>query len=216
MAAGRPSPEEFNMRFSKCKICRRLGVSVCGREKCALKRRPSPPGQVRKRRRRGFSEYGFQLREKQKLKNLYNLREAQFRKIVKEVLGFRRGAAKDVSQLLVQTLESRLDNVVFRLGFATSRAQARQFVSHGHFLVNGKSINVPSYCLKKGDIVKLKQASLQKSFFKNVLSQLEKKRAPSWLEFDSDKLEAEVIEEPLAQEVDLPVEIPVIFEYYSR
>ncbi|TSC75103.1 MAG: small subunit ribosomal protein S4 [Parcubacteria group bacterium Gr01-1014_30] len=204
------------MKAVSCKVCRRLGVSVCGKEKCALKRRPTSPGQIKKKRRRGFSEYGLQLREKQKLRNLYNLREAQFRSLVKKVLESQQKGGKDVSHSLVQMLESRLDNAIFRLGLASSRAQARQLVSHGHFQVNGKSINVPSYRLKKGDVIKLKAGSAGKSFFKNVLPSIKKKKIPSWLKLNPETVEAQVVAELDAQEVDLPVEIPVIFEYYSR
>jgi small subunit ribosomal protein S4 len=156
---------------------------------------------------RTISEYGKQLREKQKLKNLYSLREAQFRKIV------RKSATPD---LLIKLLENRLDNVVFRLGFAISRKQARQLVSHGHFLVNGKPINLPSYILRKGDVVKLKERSINKTVFKNILPLLKKQKLPSWLTLNVEKLEGKVVGIPSLEEAVLPVEFPLIFEYYSR
>lgn len=205
------------MKNSKCKICRRLGVSVCGKEKCALKKRSSPPGEKRKKRRGGgLSEYGKELREKQKLKNLYNLRETQFKRIVKEILGFRQKTNQSVSQLLLQVLESRLDNVVFRMGFGSSRAQARQLVSHGHFMVNGKSIDVPSYRVTEGDVISVKQNSAKKNFFQNLLPKLQKHQTPPWLNLDAKNFEAKVVAKPVLEETDLPVEIPIIFEYYSR
>lgn len=192
-----------------------MGVSVCGREKCALKRRPYPPGQKGKRRQAGFSEYGKQLREKQKLKNLYHLRERQFKKYVKEVLE-KRGRVEDAANLLIRKLESRLDNVVFRLGFARSRAQARQLVSHGHFLVNGKAINIPSHQLKKGDLVSFKPQKSKKATFQNIKNMLKRYKTQSWLELNAEKLEGRVIGEPSIEEVAPPVEISTIFEYYSR
>lgn len=205
------------MKNSKCKICRRLGISVCGKEKCALKKRSSPPGEKKKKRRRGgFSEYGKELREKQKLKNLYNLRETQFKKIVREILGLRQKTDQSVSQMLLQALESRLDNVIFRMGLGSSRAQARQLVSHGHLMVNGKSIDVPSYRVTEGDVISVKQNSAAKSFFKNLLPKLQKHQPPLWLTLDAKNFEAKITAKPGIEETDLPVEIPVIFEYYSR
>lgn len=210
------------MQNSKCKICRRLGVKLflkgerCLLQKCPMVRRPYLPGAKKKRRGKMLSEYGKELREKQKLKNLYNLREAQFRKYVKEVLSFRGKTEEDVSNLLVKVLESRLDNVIFRLGMVSSRTQARQLVSHNHFLVNGKSVNIPSYRVKKGDIIKIKPRSLKKNIFQNLSLKLSKQKIPSWLALDIKNLEIKITGEPSIEEVALPVEIPVIFEYYSR
>jgi small subunit ribosomal protein S4 len=174
-----------------------------------------PPGLRRKRRVRGFSEYGKELNEKQKLKNWYNLKERQFRKYVKGVLQ-KRGKVEDEALLLIETLESRLDNVVFRLGFAKSRTQAKQLVSHGHFLVNGKSIDAPSYPVKKGDIITLKPQKIQKGIFKNLKNLLKKYKPPAWLELNVEKLEGKVVGEPSLEEAAPPVEISAIFEYYSR
>lgn len=204
------------MADAKCKICRRLGVSVCGREKCALKRKPYPPGQKKKKRAGPLSEYGKELREKQKLKNLYNLKEAQFRKYVKQILKLIGKEKESVSQLLINELESRLDNVIFRLGLASSRRQARQLVSHGHFLVNGSRVTVPSHRVKKGDVIKLKTNSMKKGFFQNISQSLKKQKVPDWLGLDVKNVEAKVLEQPTLEESALPVEIPVILEYYSR
>jgi len=178
-------------------------------------KRPYPPGQKGKRRKSPPSEYGKELREKQKLKILYNLNERQFKNYVKKVLE-KRGKVEDASALLNKLLESRLDNVVFRLGFAISRAQARQLVSHGYFLVNGKSMNLPSHQLKKGDVISLKSPKIKKAIFKNLNNLLKKYKTPSWLELDVEKLEGKVIGQPSLEEVAPPVEISAIFEFYSR
>lgn len=210
------------MRELKCKICRKLGVKLflkgdkCLSPKCPMIKKPYPPGQQKKRRRRrSISEYGKELREKQKLKNWYNLEERQFRKYVREVLASQR-KVEDVGNLLIKKLESRLDNVVFRLGFVSSRAQARQVVSHGHFLVNGKKVNIPSCQIKKGDKITLRPDSRKKTIFQNLSSTLKKYKPPSWIELNAEKLEGEIIEDPTLEEAAPPVEISAIFEFYSR
>lgn len=209
-----------------CKICRRLGTKLflkgdkCSSPKCPILRRPYPPGKKR-RRRVNLSEYNKELREKQKLRNWYNLREAQFKNYVKEILKTRGGSGKgtakeDAPTLLIQRLESRLDNIVFRMGFAESRPQARQLISHGHFLVNGKKVSIPSYRIKKGDKVGISESSRKKGIFKNLSALLKKKQIPSWLSVNIQKLEGEVKSLPTLEEVAPPVEISMIFEYYSR
>lgn len=206
---------------SKCKICRRLGTKLflkgehCFSQKCPMVRKPYSPGKKGKRRVGALSEYGKELREKQKLKKWYNLREKQFRKYVNEALGHR-GKVEDAASLLIKTLESRLDNVIFRLGIASSRAQARQLVSHSHFLVNGRAVNIPSHHLKKGDIIKIKPKSLKKTTFQNLSTRLKKQKIPSWLALSTENLEGKVIGEPSLEEVASPVEISAIFEFYSR
>ena len=210
------------MKKKKCKICRRAGTKLflkgdrCLSPKCAMVRRPYPPGKKGKRRPSPLSEYGRQLREKQKLKNWYNLRERQFRKYVKEVLSSHKKTSADSEEMLIKILESRLDNVVFVLGFASSRTQARQLVSHGHFLVNGRVVNIPSYQVKRGDVIALKPQSLKKNAFKDIMLKLKKQKIPSWLTLDLQKLEAKVIGEPSLKEASPPADISVIFEYYSR
>ena len=205
----------------KCKICRRLGVKLflkgekCLSPKCPMVRKAYPPGQRRKRRPTPLSEYGKELREKQKLKNWYNLGERQFKNYVKKVLD-RRGKVEDTSELLIKILEIRLDNVVFRLGLSASRLQARQLVSHGHFLVNGKSIDTPSYQVKNGDIILVKPQKIKKANFQNLKNLLKKYKPPSWLELNAEKLEGRVIGEPTIEEAAPPVEVSSIFEYYSR
>ncbi len=208
------------MTNPKCKICRRLGVKLflkgekCLSPKCLMVKKPYPPGK-KSERRRTISEYGKELREKQKLKNWYNLRERQFKKYVKGVLK-KQGKVEDTGSLLVKKLESRLDNVVFRLGFAASRIQARQLVNHGHFLVNGRKNDIPSCQIKKGDIISLRPNSLSKPIFKNLQPVLKKYKPPSWIELNAEKAEGKITGEPSLEEAALPVEISAIFEFYSR
>lgn len=222
MAVGLLNLEEYkSMSEKKCRICRRLGAKLflkgekCLSPKCPFIKRPYPPGQRGKRRLKRLSEYGRELREKQKLKKWYNLRERQFKKYVKEVLESRE-RVEDAPSLLIRKLESRLDNVIFRLGLATSRSQARQLVSHGHFLVNGKPVNIPSFQVKKGDEIGIKPSSLKTVNFKNLQAKLKKHHFPSWLVFDLEKLKGKVIGFPTLEEVSPPADISAIFEFYSR
>lgn len=209
------------MKNKKCKICRRMGTKLflrgekCFSPKCPMVRRPYPPGQKGKRRPSPPSEYAFLLKEKQKLKRWYNLDERQFKNYVKEALSKRR-KVEDASSFLIQNLEKRLDNVVFRLGFAVSRDQARQLVSHGYFLVNGKPVNVPSFRLKVGDTVSLKPSKLKKNLFKDIKSKLKKEKVLSWLSLDTEKLEGKIIAQPKVEEISPPVEVSAIFEFYSK
>lgn len=213
--------ESKNMNDSKCEICRRAGLKLflkserCLSPKCPMIKRSYAPGQKGKRRRSPPSEYGKELREKQKLKSWYNLEEIQFKNYVKKVLG-KKGRVEDTSALLIKILESRLDNVVFRLGLANSRTQARQLVSHGHILVNGKSMNVPSHQLKKGDVVAIKPSKIKKPIFQNLKNVLKKYKTPNWLQVDAEKMEGKIIGESSLEEAAPPVEISAIFEYYSR
>lgn len=209
------------MQNTKCKICRRAGVKLflkgerCLSLKCAIVKKPYPPGMKKKRRPSPLSEYGKELREKQKIRNWYNLSEHQFRKYVKEILG-KRSKIEDAATLLVQKLESRFDNIIFRLGFAVSRSQARQLVSHRHFLINDKPVNIPSHQLKKSDKISIKSAAKKKKVFDHLALSLKKQQTPSWLEVDAEKLEGKIISKPTLEEVAPPAEISAIFEYYSR
>jgi small subunit ribosomal protein S4 len=208
-------------REAKCRICRRLGIKLflkgekCLSPKCPMVKRPYPPGQVGKRKSNPPSEYKKELMETQKLKNWYGLSERQLKKYVNEILK-KRGKVEDASILLIQNLEKRLDNVVYRLGLAISRDQARQLVSHKFFLVNGKPVNIPSFRLKVGDVVSLKKEKLKKEIFKDLKERLKRHLPPTWLVLDSEKLEGKVIAEPKVEEVAPPVEISSIFEFYSR
>ena len=223
MVVDHEKQEEYKIMIinSKCKICRRAGIKLflrgerCLSQKCPMIRKPYPPGPKTKKRRKNLSEYGKELREKQKLKNWYNLDEKQFRMYVAKAMEAQR-KGKEVGTTLIQILESRLDNIVFRLGFAPSRSGARQMVSHGHFEVNGRLTNIPSYLVKKGDKIKVKETSQKKTIFQKVLPQLLQHHLPSWLRLDSKKLEGEVIDLANLEEVAPPVELSSIFEFYSK
>ncbi|KKQ68068.1 MAG: 30S ribosomal protein S4 [Candidatus Nealsonbacteria bacterium RIFCSPLOWO2_12_FULL_39_31] len=205
----------------KCKICRRLGLKLflkgdrCFSPKCAMIKRPYPPGQKAKRKSKALSEYGKELAEKQKMKNWYNLRERQFAKYVREALD-KRSKNEDAGALLFKKLESRLDSVVFRMGFASSRVQASQEVGHGHFLVNGKKIDVPSYHAKKGDKISISPFSAKKAPFQNLTAVLKKYNPPSWIKIDPEKLEGELIKDANMEEASFPIEVSSIFEFYSK
>ncbi len=204
------------MFATKCKVCRRLGVKFCLKnEKCASVKRPYPPGLRAKKVRPSTSEYGHQLVEKQKLRYWYGLREKQFSNYIKKALEHR-GGGEDAGSLLIRMLEKRLDNVIFRLGLGKTRFQARQSVTHGHFLIRGKRINVPSYQVKKGDVISIREGSKNKQIFKNAAATMKKTKIPSWLEADLEKIEVKVVGEPVFDEAQPPAEISTIFEYYSR
>ncbi len=209
------------MRYDQCKTCRRLGQKLflkgdrCFSAKCAMVRRAYAPGLPKKKRGGSPSEYKKSLDEKQTLKKWYGLSERQFKKYVSQTLK-KMGKVDDVSAELIRRLEKRLDNVIFRLGFAKSRVQARQLVSHGYFLINGKPVNVASYEVKKDDVVALKENKKAKGIFKDLVNELKRKEVPVWLSLDKAKLEAKTIGEPNLDEVKPPAEISLIFEYYSR
>jgi small subunit ribosomal protein S4 len=209
------------MENNQCKTCRRLGTKLflkgqrCSTPKCAVIKRPYSPGQKGKRPPKGASEYGKELAEKQRLKHWYNLRERQFSSYVNSILD-QKSSGEDTGSLFIKKLESRLDNVVFRLGFADSRRQSRQLVNHGHFIVNTKKIDIPSYQVKKGDIVVVRPQSKEKTYFKNIKGVIKKSQVPSWLKFDSEKMEAEVVGVPTVVEAMPPAELASIFEFYSK
>ena len=210
------------MDNAKCKKCRRAGDKLflrgdrCLSQKCALIRRNSAPGpQGKKKKFGGLSEYGKQLKEKQKLKFWYGLREKQFKNYFKEALS-KRKQLEDIDLHLGQKLESRLDNIIFRFGFASSRIQARELLNHGHFFLNGKRCNIPSIQTKKGDVVCVKPISFKKKYFQNLLPLIKKYQVPSWLELDKEKLEGKILRMPQLEEINLPVELSIILEFYSR
>lgn len=209
------------MQDAKCKICRRAGVKLflkgekCLSPKCTVLKRPFPPGRVNKKRRRALSEFGKELAEKQKLKNWYNLDERQLGNYVRKILGDR-GKIKDPSAALISRLETRLDNAIFRLGFAASHSQARQMVTHGHVLVNEKRISAPSYQLKKGDKIAIHSDSRKMKIFEGLAAALKRHQTPAWLELDAEKLTGEIIGAPTVEEAAPLAEITAIFEYYSR
>jgi small subunit ribosomal protein S4 len=202
---------------SVCRLCRREGTKLflkgdrCFSEKCAVDRRNYPPGQHGQGRPR-FSDYGVQLREKQKVKRMYGLLEHQFRRTMKEASRMKGMAGEN----LLSLLERRLDNVVFRMGFATSRAEARQLVLHGHFSVNGRRATIPSMRLKPGQKITLRERSRQVTRIVGALEALESRSVPRWLEIDKDQFEGTVKALPTREDVTLPIEEQLIVELYSR
>lgn len=219
MDAGPVNPAEYNMKEADCKKCRRAGQKLflkeerCFTPKCAMIKRPYPPG-IHGKKRKTISEYGAQLTEKQKVCQIYNIREKQFKRYFRE-------AAKEkgvIGENLSRKLETRLDNVIFRLGLAGSRGKARQLVSHGHILVNNKKVNIPSFGVESKDVIKIKKSSLSLSPFKDLKIKLKKYKTPDWLSLSlsKDKLEGKVISLPKPEDVSIPVDMQMIVEYYSR
>ena len=209
------------MKQSKCKICRRLGEKLflkgekCLSAKCAMIKRPFPPGQKAKKRRSNMTEYGREIKEKQKLKKWYNVSEMQFKKYVYEVME-NKSSEVDVASQLIAKLESRLDNIVFRLGWAKSRAQSRLLVTHGHFLVNGRRIDIPSYRVSIGDVISIREGSKETEVLKILPEIMKKYQVPQWLAYDSLKIEGKLSRFPISEDVQLPSEVSTIFEHYSR
>jgi small subunit ribosomal protein S4 len=174
-------------------------------------RRSYPPGEHGQGRRKA-SEYGLQLREKQKAKRYYGLMEKQFR-------GYFEMAAKKRGQTgenLLSILESRLDNVIYRLGFAMSRPEARQLVTHGHFLVNGRKVNIPSFLVKPGEVISVKESSRNLEKIKNVVEANSFRQPPKWLDFDRNNMIAKVVAVPQKEDIDFPIEEHLIVELYSK
>ena len=200
---------------ANCKLCRREGQKLflkgerCYSSKCALERRNYAPGQHGQSRKKQ-SDYGNQLREKQKAKRFYGMQETQFRNL------FEKAAKKPgmTGENLLVLLETRLDNVVFRLGFASSRKEARQLVTHGHFTVNGKKADIPSMEVKAGDVIKVKEKSQSSPKFKEVKEM--SITVPSWMSVDVEKLEGKVITLPKREDIDTPIAEHLIVELYSK
>lgn len=212
-----------NQAKSKCKLCRRAGDKLflkgdrCASPKCAMVRKPYIPGAHGNAgggyKGRGMSDFGKQLAEKQKLKRIYRVTEKQFKKHLKEAQ-LQSGVVGDN---LVIRLESRFDNIIYRLGYAVSRAQARQLVSHSMFTVNGKVLNIPSAILKIGDEIVLKPQKKEKTFFKELQTVLTKKQNVSgWLSFDVTNMSAKVLATPNKDELGTGVNVSLVIEFYSR
>ena len=206
---------------SVCKLCRREGEKLflkgdrCFTPKCSFERRGFPPGQhgrVSQFRGGRESDYARQLRAKQKARRVYGVLERQFRRYYRTAL-----KTRGITGLaLLQTLESRLDNVVFRLGYADSRNQARLLVTHGHFAVNGRRTDIPSMLLKPGDRVSVREESLKRTYFNGLTDQAQGKNVPMWLERDLSSLSGNVIRPPDRSEIDGNLNEQLIVEYYSR
>ena len=202
---------------AQCKLCRREGMKLflkgdrCYTNKCAFDRRgyaPGQHGQVRKK----FSEYGLQLRAKQKARRIYGIMEKQFRNY------FYKAARQSgvTGENLLRLLEKRLDNVIFRLGLADSRVQARQMVTHGHFEVNGRKVNIPSYLVKVRDEITVREKSKNSDFIKGMIDRAKEKSHPEWLEFDADQIKGRVVSIPTREQIDVDVEEHLIVELYSK
>jgi small subunit ribosomal protein S4 len=202
---------------SVCRICRREGAKLflkgsrCYTKKCAFERRPTPPGQHGVRRRK-VGEYGLQLREKQKVRKTYGVLERQFRNYFR-VATTHSGVT---GEYLLRSLELRLDNVVFRMGFASSRPQARQLVGHGHFAINGVPTNIPSYQLKPGDKVEVRESRRNREPFKTAKETLRSHNAPEWLSIDAANLAGTVADVPRRDQMPLDLNEQLVVEYYSR
>ena len=201
---------------AKCKKCRREGKKIflkgerCFSMKCAMIKRPYAPGQHGQSRRMGLSEYGIQLREKQKVKRTYGLLEKQFRKYY-DMASSMKG---NTGVLLSTLLERRMDNVVYRLGLAESRNHARQLVNHGHFLLNGIKTDIPSCLLKEGDVISIKND--KGVYFQNLKNVLKNQQVPSWLSLDLQKIEGRIVSSPTLDEIDINSNIHLIIEFYSK
>ena len=201
-----------------CRLCRREGMKLflkgerCYTEKCAIEKRNLPPGQHGKLRKAKLVGYGLQLREKQKVKRIYGVLENQFRRYF-EAADRTRGIT---GETLLQLLERRLDNVVYRLGLSTSRAQARQLVRHGHFTVNGRKVDIPSYSVKPGDVVSVRQSSRQNASILHAIEEVKGRGVPEWLQANAEAMEAKVSSIPTREQINLPVQEQLIVELYSK
>ncbi|MCD6364038.1 MAG: 30S ribosomal protein S4 [Synergistetes bacterium] len=203
-----------------CRLCRAEGMKLflkgekCYTDKCPFSRRPFPPGMHGRDRRRKLTEYGMRLREKQKLKRIYGMREEQFKRFF-EIAAKQKGMTGDN---LLRLLERRLDNVVYRLGFAPSRRAARQAVSHGHILVNGRKVTVPSYLVDQGDVIEIKPKSRESELFKHIPEDSNSSSVPAWLELEAQNFRGRVLTLPEVDQIDTArmVNMQLVVEFYSR
>ncbi len=202
---------------ASCRLCRREGEKLflkgerCYTNKCSVSKRAYAPGQHGQQRKK-VSEYGIQLREKQKARRFYGILESQFRGYFGLAVK-RKGVT---GENLLKILESRIDNVVYRLGLATSRPEARQLVRHGHFTLNGRNANIPSILLEPGDVIAVKDKFKSSEKLKSIVEIAGSKVVPSWLEFDAENLVGKVVSMPAREEIDLPISEHLIVEFYSK
>ena len=201
-----------------CRLCRREDMKLflkgerCYTDKCGYERRSYPPGQHGQSRRKKRSDYGEQLREKQKVKRLYGIAERQFRGYF-----FKATRMKGVAgENLIQLLERRLDNVVYRMGFASDHAEARQLVRHGHFTINGKKVNIPSYLIRPRDVVQVREASKTITRISEALAAVDRRGVPQWIELDKDGMRGGIKQMPAREDVTLPIREQLIIELYSK
>ncbi len=205
------------MNKSKEKLERSLGMKLflkadrCNSPKCAMVRHPQRPGMHGgKRRRKSLSEYGEQLLEKQRIRASYGLREKQLASLVNKSMK----KTGSVGETIISSLERQLFNVIFRLGMAPSRIVSRQFIGHGHFMVNGKKVTIPSYSTKIGDVISIKPVSRELLIFKDLSDKLKKYEMPEWLEMDKEKLDGKIKSMP--QNIEMPFDINLVVDYYSK
>ena len=203
---------------AKCRLCRRAGMKLflkgarCSSDKCAMERRAYAPGEHGKSRRVKETDYGTQLREKQKARRMYGVMERQFRNYFEKA-----SRAKGVTgEVLLQMLERRLDNVVFRLGFANNRAQARQLVRHRHFSVNGRKVDIPSFLLRVGDTVQVRDKSRKLTVIHGALESRKGQSAPQWLEVSAESMSGRVLSIPARDSITTPINEQLIVELYSK
>ncbi|MGH6913452.1 MAG: 30S ribosomal protein S4 [Geminicoccales bacterium] len=201
-----------------CRLCRREGMKLflkgerCYTEKCAIEKRNFAPGQHGKTRKSKMAGYGVQLREKQKVKRIYGVLEDQFRRYFEQAERTR----GITGETLLQLLERRLDNVVYRIGCATSRPQARQLVRHGHFTVNGRKVDIPSYSVKPGDEVSVRQSSRKHASILHAVEEVKGRGVPEWLQADTEGMSAKIGSVPTREQINLPVQEQLIVELYSK
>src|SRR5512137_253062 len=201
-----------------CRLCRREAMKLflkgerCYAEKCAIEKRNFAPGQHGKARKAKLAGYGLQLREKQRVKRIYGVLENQFRRYF-EAADRERGIT---GELLLRKLECRLDNVIYRLGYATSRAQGRQLVRHGHFAVNGKKVDIPSYAVREGDLVAVRDKSRESPAVLHAMEEVKGRGIPEWLSLQADPFTGRVVSLPTRAQINLPVQEQLIVELYSK
>lgn len=201
-----------------CRLCRREDMKLflkgerCYTDKCGYERRSYPPGQHGQARRRKRSDYGEQLREKQKVKRIYGVAERQFRGYYHKASRMK-GVTGDN---LIQLLERRLDNAVYRMGFVSDHAEGRQLVRHGHFLINGKRVNIPSFLVRKGDVVEVRERSRKITRIIEALGAVDRRGVPRWIELNKDAFTAKVLELPTREDVTMPIREHLIIELYSK
>ena len=202
---------------AKCRLCRREGGKLflkgdkCYKTSCPFEKRPVAPGQHGMARKK-VSEYGLQLREKQKCKRIYGVLEGQFRKYYEKADRMKGITGENMLSLL----ERRLDNVIYRMGIGSSRSQARQLVTHSHFTVNGKNVNIASYQLRLGDVIAVKENKKGNNYFEAFKQAQKSTNVPKWLEFDAEKLEGKVIALPTREDIDSQIQEHMIVELYSK
>jgi len=202
-----------------CKLCRREGMKLmlkgerCFTSKCALERRNYPPGQHgAMRQRRRISDYGVRLRAKQQARRMYGVMERPFRRLFREAERLPGATGEN----LLRLLERRLDNVIYRLGLAKSRAQARQLVRHGHIVVKDRKTNIPSFLVRPGDVIKVRPESRKRTYFKDLADELDTQAVPGWLALNAEELSAEILRDPNAEECEQNLQPQMIVEFYSR